>query len=85
MEVPGGLQNKKYVCLNEMFSTAFLLIAINWGQNVISIAYALTSFIIIAGGVGGCNMNPAVSIGILIKERENKSEQTVFCIMIIVS
>ena len=86
MEVPGGLQNKKYVCLNEFIGTAFLLIAINWGQpaNLASqVSITLTIFIIIAGSVGGCNLNPAVSIGILIKEREEKSKKVAFFFMIV--
>lgn len=71
MEVPGGLNNKKFILLNEVFGTAFLLIAINWtGGNIIPIAFTLSALIMINGTVGGANLNPAVSIGILIKERD---------------
>lgn len=85
MEVPGGLQNKMHICLNEIFGTAFLLIAINWGQNIVVISMALAALIIIAGATGGSNLNPAVSIGILIKEREQKGEKLIFFFMIIAS
>lgn len=31
MEVPGGYNNKTFVCIAEILGTAFLMIAVNWG------------------------------------------------------
>ena len=41
--------------------------------------------IIITGSVGGCNVNPAITLGILIKERDEKIKKTVFFLMIVLS
>ena len=83
MEVPGGLQNKKFILLNEVFGTAFLLVAINWSQNIFPISFTLSAIIMINGTVGGANLNPAVSIGILIKEKDQKSEKFIYFFMIV--
>ena len=85
MEVPGGLNNKKYICLNEIFSTAMLFIAINWGQSAVVVSLAVGIVVIMAGGVGGCNVNPAVTLGILIKERDDKKQKTIFFFQIMIS
>ena len=43
MEVPGGTDNKIVVCLCEMLGTAFLLLAVNWGQGARG-CWRVTSF-----------------------------------------
>ena len=93
MEVPGGHQNKAVVCLYEMIGTATLIMAVNWGislttANFQPIAVGLTLFanISILAPVCGGHFNPAVTIGVFIKEgRKNISQNAVFTLLIIIS
>lgn len=81
MEVPGGHQNKAIVCLYEMIGTATLIIAVNWGVDLktanfqpISVGLTLFANISILGPVSGGHFNPAVTMGVFIKEgRKNIS------------
>ena len=77
MELPGSLTFKRYICMNEIFGVAHLMVALNWGQNSViwsthklTIAYAVAMIVLMAGKVGGCNLNPAVTLAMLIKEKD---------------
>ena len=84
MEVQGGPENKLLVCLYEMLGTATLLIGINLTQgNNIGIGLMLVAAISMYDRVSGAHFNPAVTIGVFIKE--GKIANLLFAAMIIVS
>lgn len=72
MEVPGGHNNKTYVLLYEFLGTAVLLFAINASQSgpfpPLAIGIGLFVGASMFGPVSGGHFNPAVSIGVFIKE-----------------
>lgn len=72
MEVPGGNNNKIVVCLSELIGTCFLLIAVNWGTcsgwTPICVGLTVYGMAQIFGPISGGHFNPAVSIGMYIKE-----------------
>lgn len=35
MELPGSLRYKRYICMNEVYGVALLMIGLNWGQNAV--------------------------------------------------
>ena len=83
MEVPGGLGNKKYVCLFEMIGTAFYVIAFNWGKEPQIIALTFTAMTILFGKVSGGHFNPAVSVAMLIKEKLDVKPKFFFFLLIV--
>ena len=85
MEVPGGLRNKKHILLNELLGTAFLLITVNWGQDPLLVSTVVIVIVAWSGGVGGANINPAVSLGILIKEKDNKNAKIIYYFQIVIA
>lgn len=77
MEVPGGKQNKLKVCLYEALGTAFLITAINWSASKPelqsqTIGLSITISALILGGVSGGHFNPAITMAVFVKERNNK-------------
>lgn len=75
MEVVGGYQNAGLVCIYEMLGTAFLLISINWSLgNASGITIGLLISIITLGWVSGGHFNPAVTMGVFIKETFSKKK-----------
>lgn len=72
MEIPGGVDNKCVVCLCELMGTAFLLIAVNWGgtsaNTPISVGLTVFGMAQVFGPISGGHFNPAVTIGMFIKE-----------------
>ena len=66
--------------------TATLLLTINWtsGGNPFAIAITILAAIVVFGSVCGAHFNPAVTIGVLIKNG-NIAKDLPFAIMIIVS
>ena len=77
MEVVGGEKNKLTVCLFEALGTCFLLMAINCGADSGNdtigyqaevVAITILGSIIIFGPITGAHFNPAVTIGVLIRE-----------------
>jgi glycerol uptake facilitator-like aquaporin len=95
MEVSGGKNNKLIVCLYEALGTCFLLIAINWGSDSGTkavgyqsevVAVIIFGCIINFGPISGAHFNPALTVGVLIKEgSKNFSSNLGLSIMIIIS
>lgn len=95
MEVPEGHRNKVFVCLYEALGTCVLLMAVNCGavsgndfvgyQSLV-VAITLLGVIIIFGPITGGHFNPAVTLGVFIKEGPAKFRQNgVFAILIMTS
>ena len=72
MEVPGGTENKLVVCLCEFLGTAFLLLAVNWGgtsgNTPIAVGLTVMGFAQMLGPISGGHFNPAITMGMFIKE-----------------
>lgn len=95
MEVPGGHDNKIVVCFCELLGTAFLLIAVNWGgtSNNTPIAVGLTvmGFAQMLGPISGGHFNPAITMGMFIKELGKPTnnvtwvQNLIYAIIIIIS
>ena len=90
METPTGHDRKGTVCLYEFLGQIFFMYAVivgaGSGSDFAGIVGPLTLFAIvnIYGGVSGGHFNPAVTIGVFVRE-EKKSENFLFMIMIICS
>lgn len=70
MEVPGGKNNKCFVCLYEMIGTAILIGALNLSSGKAeAVTIALFCIAIFLGPVSGGHVNPAVSTAVFIKEK----------------
>ena len=93
MEIEGGHNIKKIVCLYEAIGSALLIIALNWSNYIhkdqfapIGLGLTLFSCITIFGPVCGGHFNPAVTIGVLVREGKQKFKSNIaFCIYIILS
>ena len=90
MEVPGGKDNKAFVCLFEAFGAALLIFAVNETATnsfpPIGIGLALFAGICMFGDVSGAHFNPAVTTAVFIKEgTENMGENFGFMLMIWIS
>jgi len=72
MEVPGGAQNKLLVCLHEALGTCLLFCAVNMSAGQEYQAYAvglvLMVSIVLLGPISNSHVNPAVTLGVLIRE-----------------
>jgi len=74
MEVPGGHNNKLFVCLYEALGTAMLLLSINLSQgDATAVGLTLFSSIVVFGPVCGAHFNPAVTTAVFIKEGLQKA------------
>jgi glycerol uptake facilitator-like aquaporin len=73
MEVVNGNKNWPIVLTYEALGTAFLLICINWSRgNASGITVGILISIVTLGWASGGHFNPAVTIGVLIKETYSK-------------
>jgi aquaporin Z len=77
MEVPGGDANKKHVFVYEMLGTAFLLFAINSSATFgsyqpFAVGLSIFANICVFGAVSGGHFNPAVTLGVFVKEGRSK-------------
>lgn len=72
MEVPGGRNNKRHVFLVEVIGTAFIMMAVNWGNTTdatpMCVAGMLVILIQLFGDISGGHFNPAVTFCMLFKE-----------------
>jgi glycerol uptake facilitator-like aquaporin len=72
MEVPNGHKHRDLICIYEAFGTAFLLISVNWGalggSQAVAVAFGIFGYITVMSPICGSNFNPAVTLGILIKD-----------------
>ena len=79
MEVKGAKNHKFIVFVYEMLGTAMLMTGINWSSSIsstedpinlkpIGITMGLYAAILIFGDPGGAHYNPAVTVGVFIKE-----------------
>ena len=68
MEYPNGKDNKKWVCLAEVFGTFVLTVSVNYGSQSGGIAPALGQFAccILIGPISNAHINPAVTMGTLL-------------------
>lgn len=83
MEVPGGSENKGFVCLFEAVGTAILILGINMsGGNALCVGLFLLMGIAMLGPISGGHFNPAVSLGVLFKEGKTENMGFFFLIML---
>ena len=69
MEVKGAQENKLRVFLLELLGSFLFISAASMG-NYKTIPFSLFASILIFGNVTGGHFNPAVSLGVYIKERK---------------
>lgn len=75
MEIKGSHRIKHYVCLFEAIGSAWIMFVINWGASIPGFKYgppavgtALFAGILCFGPICGGHFNPAVTMGVLVRE-----------------
>ena len=95
MEVPGGSQNKLLVCLHELLGTCWLFTTVNMtatkSYQAVAVGLSLMVNIILLGPISNSHVNPAVTLGVLVREageersKGKMAKNVVFAIMIMLS
>ena len=71
MEVPGGHNNKVKVFVYEFLGTSVLVYAVlASGGDIIAVAFTVLSLIIACAQITGAHFNPAVTIGVYVKNKK---------------
>ena len=70
MEIAGSDKRVHIVALYELIGTTLFVYSILLTNNPISIAFSLFASIIIFGSITGGHFNPAVTLGVYIKEAQ---------------
>ena len=70
MEVANSANRLPLVFLYEMFGTMLFIYSILLTNNPISISFSLFASIILFGSITGGHFNPAVTLGVYIKENK---------------
>ena len=72
MEVPGGSQNRGLVCIHEFIGCCLLFVTVNMTASVWwqpwAVGAVLIVDIILIGPISNSHVNPAVTLGVLIRE-----------------
>jgi len=95
MEVPGGPQNKILVCLHELLGTCWLFCTVNMTAGrtyqAVAVGFSLIVNIILLGPISNSHVNPAVTLGVLVREagearsRGKMGKNVAFAVMIMLS
>ena len=72
MEVASSANRQTLVCIYEAFGTMLFVYSILLTNNPISISFSLFASIILFGSITGGHFNPAVTLGVYIKEAKYK-------------
>jgi glycerol uptake facilitator-like aquaporin len=87
MEVTNGNSHRDLICIYEALGTGFLLISVNWGalggNQAAGVAFGIFIYILFLSPVCGSNFNPAVTLGVLIKDGGNFQVNIVTCVLTI--
>ena len=87
MEVTNGNSHRDIICVYEALGTGFLLISVNWGaiggNQAVAVGFGIFTFILSLSPICGSNFNPAVTLGILIKDGGDFSVNVVTAVLTI--
>jgi len=64
-----GKGTYKFLLIYEFLGTAFLLYGINLSNNPFGVVFNIFAIILITGPISGAHLNPAVSTGVLISNK----------------
>ena len=84
MEVKNGSNFKKEVLLAEFLGTCGLILSVNMVNSTTHVSIACFVMIVLFGGISGGHINPAVTIGVYIEQKEY-AKNICFAIMIMLA
>ena len=70
MEIKNGLAFKKSVLLAEFLGTAGISLAVNMSDGSIIVPIVVYLMMMLTGGLSGGHLNPAVTLGVYIGQKE---------------
>ena len=89
MEVPNGHKHRDLIFIYEALGTSFLLISANFGSvggtKAVAVAYGIFGYITFISPICGSNFNPAVTLGILVKDTKNSFNQNLITTLYTIS